>query len=477
MLINPIVALIVSVGVIAAMFSLTTPRRAVIGGYIGAWLFLPQASLAVAGFPDLTKTSAASLGIILGIVIFDAGRLARFRPSWIDLPMLGLVVAPMFASLQNKLGAYDGASACLAQFVTWGVPYLVGRLYIDSLPAAYELAMGVLIGGLVYVPLCMIELRLSPQLHRWVYGYHQHEFIQTMRGDGFRPMVFMQHGLMVAMWMASATLVATWLWVSGTVKKLFGIPMSVHTIVLLGITVLCKSFGALALLGLGLAVIWTSAKTRTALIVLALVVLPATYMYLRVNKIWDGEPLPKLVESISAERADSLQYRFNAERLITDRAMERPWFGWGGWGRSRVYNDYGRPVAETDGLWIIILGTTGLFGLTSLTLMLGAPVFLFARRIKPNWWKAPAVAPLAALAMLLLLHSIDNLANAMINPTFILIAGGLGTICLARTQAILGVPMRRVVNPQYRQAMPRQQGAPRGAIRQRPAGRPMRYQS
>jgi len=33
--------------------------------------------------------------------------------------------------------------------------------------------------------------------------------------------------------------------------------------------------------------------------------------------------------------------------------------------------------------------------------------------------------------MLLLLHTIDNLFNAMVNPTYIMIAGGLGSLALA----------------------------------------------
>jgi len=442
-LINPIIALVTSVGVIAALFALMTPRRAVIAGYIGAWLFLPQASMSLPGFPDLTKTTAASLGIVLGIMFFDAGRLMRFRPHWIDIPAVILIGVPMASSLSNGLGSYDGASACLAQLVTWGLPYFIGRLYIDSFDAMRDLAVGIFIGGLVYAPLCLIEVRMSPQLHRWVYGYHQHEFIQTMRGEGFRPMVFMQHGLMVAMWMASATLVAFWCWSSGVLRKLFGVPISLYAFGFFGVTVLCKSFGALALMMFGMAALWISARMRTVWLVVAMIALPPAYMYVRTADIWDGESLAAMVASISPERAESLEYRLNAEAIMTDRAMEQKWFGWGGWGRSRVYNDYGRPVAETDGLWIIALGTTGLVGLGALATMLGLPPLLFTLRVRPTWWKMAAVAPAAVLAMLLMLHAIDNLANAMINPTYILIAGGLGTLFIEVKKARMMAPLRQ----------------------------------
>ena len=74
--------------------------------------------------------------------------------------------------------------------------------------------------ALIYAPLCLLELRLSPQLHRWVYGYHQHDFVQTMRDGGYRPMVFMEHGLMVSFWMAAAALTAFWLWHERTFRVL-----------------------------------------------------------------------------------------------------------------------------------------------------------------------------------------------------------------------------------------------------------------
>ena len=36
-----------------------------------------------------------------------------------------------------------------------------------------------LIGGLIYIPFCLFEIKMSPQLHKWVYGYHQHAFDQN----------------------------------------------------------------------------------------------------------------------------------------------------------------------------------------------------------------------------------------------------------------------------------------------------------
>ena len=63
--------------------------------------------------------------------------------------------------------------------------------------------------GLIYSIPLLFEIRFSPQIHYWVYGYYSSDFIQEMRQDGaFRPMVFMGHGL-AACFFAMTTVVAS----------------------------------------------------------------------------------------------------------------------------------------------------------------------------------------------------------------------------------------------------------------------------
>ena len=53
----------------------------------------------------------------------------------------------------------------------------------------------------------LFEVRFSPQLNIWIYGFFQHDFQQMIRGGSFRPIVFLPHGLWVALFFLS-TLVA-----------------------------------------------------------------------------------------------------------------------------------------------------------------------------------------------------------------------------------------------------------------------------
>src|SRR5437870_12226972 len=106
---------------------------------------------------------------------------------------------------------------------------------------------GIRDGHVTGVQTCALPI-LNPQLHLWIYGFRQHSFAQQMRDGGYRPLVFMQHGLMVAMWMAMTTLVGAWLWKSKTVRQIGEVPMYLLVPAMLFTVYLCKSKYAVLLL-------------------------------------------------------------------------------------------------------------------------------------------------------------------------------------------------------------------------------------
>ncbi len=411
--------------VVLVLFSTVPARRAVITAFLFAWLFLPVAAYEVPGLPDYTKTSATSYAVVLGVLLFDSARLTRFRPSWIDLPLVIWCVTPLVTSVLNGLGAYDGMSSVASEIVAWGIPWFIGRLYFGDPDGLRELAIGVFIGGLIYVPLCLYEIRMSPQLHDMIYGYHQHSFGQTKRFGGWRPVVFMQHGLAVGFWMTSASLAGVWLWRSGVLRHVRGVSMSALVPALLVTTVLCKSAGSLILLAVGAFILFATRWTRSPVWMMLLIAAPIAYMGLRATGDWSGRPLIAFAEMISDERAGSLQVRLDNEDLLAEKARERPAFGWGGWGRNRVYDDRGRDMTITDGLWIITFGQRGLVGLAALYGMLLIPAGLALRQWPAAAWSSPEVAPIAIAAALLALFACDSLFNAMVNPVYMLCAGSL----------------------------------------------------
>ncbi|MEA2735303.1 MAG: hypothetical protein QOE14_1754 [Humisphaera sp.] len=409
------------------LFILLPPRRAVIAAFLLAWLFLPMAGYGVKGLPDYTKMSATTFGVLIGAALFDTDRLLQWRPKWIDIPMLLWCTSPMVSSYVNGFGLYDGCAEIVRQFIIWGLPYVIGRIYFNDLESLRELAIGIFIGGLIYVPFCWFEVRFSPQLHKWIYGFRQHSFIQNVRDGGYRPMVFMQHGLMVGMWMGMTTLIGLWLWRSKTIQKVWDIPMYLLMPAMLLTVYLCKSKYAVLLLATGIGALYLTKLVRTKALLVCLLLVPLTYTMLRATGAVTGEGMISLAAQVfGEERAASLGMRINNENLLAQRAMEKPFFGWGAWGGARVQGENGKDLI-TDSLWIITLGKYGWVGLLGLMGTLLLPMILVIRDWRVELWQHPLVGPVVVLAMVCTLYMFDHLMNGMVNPIFMLAAGAVGS--------------------------------------------------
>ncbi len=425
---------------VVAMFALAPARRAVLIALVGGWLFLPMASYPISGLPDYDKTMAACLAVLLGTTLFDPDRLTRFQPSWLDLPMLAWCLTPFMSSMASGLGPYDGLSSVLSQVVAWGIPYFVGRIYFRDLVGLQALAVAILIGGLVYVPLCLFEIRMSPQLHTMIYGFHQHSFAQSKRWGGWRPVVFMQHGLAVGMWMSVASLVALWLWRTGAWRSIRVWGGRTAFVVLLVTTMLCKSAGALVLMLVGYSSLYSLRRFGAKVALLAAAAFSPIYICGRASGLWSGDLLVSIAEAVSSDRADSLRSRLNNEDIIIANAKKSLLFGHGyrGW----LVSNAGDPTAEEvyqavpDGLWVIALGRNGIVGLASLYLALLLPTVVLVLRSRPAGLAAPPVAGAMVLAVTAVLFAIDCLFNAMLNPILVAAVGGITALVEPQNAAL-----------------------------------------
>ena len=427
------------------LFTIFPPRKAVIVSFIGGLLFLPErAGFALPLIPDYKGMVATCYGIVLAILYYDAQRLRDFKLGWLDIPMLIWCICPVFSSISNGLGFYDGINEAITQTVTWGLPYFLGRLYLNNLAGLRELAINVLKGGLIYVPLCLYEGRMSPQIHKIFYGYYPHPsgIAQAYRLGGYRPMVFMEHGLMVGMWMMMVTLVGFWLWKAKTLQRLWNIPLKWLVIVYMGTFIWCRSTGTYGYLLFGLLILFLAKWLRTSLPLLLLIVGIFYYLYASAGGTFNTDGIVAFTaDTINPERAQSLEFRFDNEEILAEHARDKLIFGWGGWGRNRVYEENWHGVFEdvaiTDSLWILAFGINGLVGLVSLIAALMLPVIGFCLLVYPaKTWFDPKVAPAAVLAVALLLFVLDSLLNAMFNPVFPLISGGLSGLILKQTKKV-----------------------------------------
>jgi O-antigen ligase len=405
---------------ILAAFRFLPARRAVLGGFLIGWLFLPIAQYPIAGLPDYTKLSAVCGVVLAGAALFDFRRFLALRPAWIDAPVLLFCLSPFASSISNDLGLHDGLSAVFAQALRWGAPYLLGRLYFSGVDPLGELACAIFGGALVYAPLVLVEVWRGPVLHELVFGYAQPMTDSIPRFGGLRPIVFMESSLMLAVWMAAGAVIGLWLWRShARMPPRWLLPLAIAA------TLLMRSVNGWFMLALGTALLFLTAMLRTKIVVTAVIGLILVFLAVRTLGVWSGRQVVTVVSAvINPVRAESLAFRFKNEQIIGDNARRRPILGWGRQARPFYNIRTGRP-AVPDSLWIAVFAESGLMGLVGFMALLLSPVVRFLRLYAATDWTLPEVAPAAALAVVLILYTIDLLFNAFANPVFMLAAGGL----------------------------------------------------
>ena len=415
------------------LFMWLPQRQALLASVLGGYLLLPSATrFDLQGLPDLDKAAMIAIGSVLGALLIAR---KSIRPGG-ALITYGLgsafVLSPFVTGMLNPdpivgqrlffpgLNWYDSLSQAGVHLFSL-LPFWAGRRLLADEAGHKTILLGTVVAMLLYSVLILIEIRLSPQLHRWVYGFFPHSFAQQFRGGGFRAVVFLNHGLVVALFLGLALIAAIARY--GTRGTLFGVQNRLWVFYLVLVLLLQKSLGA-AVTGLlfGGAVIFLSPKKQLGLAsVVALLV--TMYPLARGGNLLPIETLQGVASSISADRADSLNTRLsNEERLLT-KANQRPLFGWGGWGRNRVYDlEDGRDLSITDGTWISVMGSYGWVGFLAMFGLLALPVL----RLRVVFRRARSVPPAtAAVALMLMYNMVDLIPNSSLTPFTWLLAGSL----------------------------------------------------
>lgn len=419
---------------LALMFDALLPRhRAVLATLLTGFLFLPSVEYDLGGALYWNRTTAPVLAVWIGILIRDQALLARFRPRLVDLPMLAWCLAPGFASLSNGFPIYDAAAGVFYRSIQWAGPYLIGRLHFDSREKLLDLARGAVLGCVVYVPLCLFEIRFSPQLHYRFYGFHQHFFSHSIRGNFYRPLVFLQHGLMTTMWLATGALLAWALHFQERGRRFLGVPMLLIACAITATLIASQSMGATLLFLVGAGALWFCRRLRVQWPLVMLAAAPLLWVSLRLTGVLTTDTLTESAATISAERAASFEFRLATEDLLVRHVAEQPLFGWSSWDRDRVVEiDYREQSLIVDGLWIIALSQNGYYGLLALLAIHLAPLIAVLRRapFRPERAGRDGLL-LGAVAIIIAITMLDHLVNAMVTPYVILLLGAAPALAAA----------------------------------------------
>jgi len=435
-----------SIALIVFLFKTRTAQEAVAIAVIGGFLLLPAASYDFPLLSNYTKTTSIAIGLILGGTLSGQSSRYPFRFCPLDIPVAVLCfISPMVTSLVNGLGAYNGFADVVASTLNWGTYYWAGRKYFSEPSMIRILTKGIAFGGLLYFPAILFEVRMSPQLSNMIYGFFPHSFLQHFRYGGYRPIVFLSHGLMVALWMAAATTVIYWLWRSKIVRNFGVVPLSLASLAMVGAVVLCKSANGWFFTALGIASFAYYNKTGSTLAFRLLFVLIPVYMAVRVSNLIPISTVQSLAGHLfDAERIESLTWRLLQEDLFGAHGLRRPWFGWGGFGRNWPVDPLtGEHLIQmVDSLWVILFSGSGFIGLGSAYLSLGLGPWKVLRYLgraqEPDMAEDLASRSFDAIMISLVVcfFLLDSLLNAMVSPIYILCSGALTTFYLVSSQPV-----------------------------------------
>jgi hypothetical protein len=432
--------------VVALFLYKTRPiGQATLWTILGAYMLLPVgADIKFKMIPDFDKSSIPNLAALFGCVVVS-GKSTRFFNGFglAELLIGTLMIGPFITCELNGdqvsfgtfvlpgLDSYEAASAVIAQGITL-IPFFLGRRILRNRADTEEVLRVLTIAGLIYSLPSLFEIRFSPQLHTWIYGYFPHMFAQQVRDGGFRPVVFMGHGLLVSFFICTTAVAAAAFWRTNTqVMRTVRLPPIGITAYLSVVLVLCKTASA-TIYGAVLVplVRFTGPKTQLAIAVL-LVSVALLYPTLRTADLIPTNAALDLAGSLSSDRKASLASRFENEDALLERASQRFLFGWGRYGRSFIFNERGEETSATDGVWIITLGTFGFIGFLAEFGLLALPVFSAARALRFAESTKDKVF-LSALALILAINIFDLLPNSPLRPWTWLIAGAL----LGRAEAL-----------------------------------------
>lgn len=417
--------------------------RATVWSILGAYLLLPKETIVdMPLVPPLDKVTIPNLAAFL-VCRFLLGKPIALLPrlGWARGLMLVYIISPFITALLNAdpivagptyiegMKAYDALSEVIRQSL-FVLPFLLGLQFFRQGTDIEQLLSILVIAGLWYSLPMLFEVRMSPQLHTWIYGYFPHSFGQQMRGDGFRPVVFIGHGL----WVAFFTMTAV---VAAAVFTRLRLPIGkfssgVVTGYLMVLLLLCKSMASIIYAGMLVTVVFLCKPKTQVRIAILMVSIALTYPLARGLGWFPVQEISELSATISEERAQSFDFRMRNEDMLLDKANLRPWFGWGTWGRNRIYDSKsGRDISVTDGRWIQVIGQFGWAGLLAEFGLLALPVFRCVRALRYVENRRQAIV-LSALCLILSINLLDLLPNNTMSPMTWLIAGAL----LARTESL-----------------------------------------
>lgn len=427
------------------LFATLGREKGLIWTVIVGYLLLPEGvKFDLPGLPPYDKRLAISLSACLGAAFFwkklswpeatpyvEGGyRLKLVFTGLMVLAIFGMVMTvrdngfniindgKWFFVFRPALSMRD-VIGMMSETLTFMVPFFLAWRLLKTPQHHRHVMLVLVITGCICAVLALFEMRMSPRLNVSIYGYFPHDWLQHIRGGRFRPVIFLRHGLWLALFLLTAALAAYAL-----VREHKSFDQKVmflgSAVFITAVLLLSPNLGAAVLLFLFLPVVFLSRAIQVR------VISTVTIIFLAFPVVRQAELLPidsilSFFAKISEERASSLEFRFDNEDDLLARAAEKPLFGWGGWNRSRVVNEFGVDTTVADGLWIIVLSQRGWVGYISFFAILTLPLLLLRHAARKN----PPPHTTMVMGIILAANLVYLVPNSALSPIGWLLSGAI----------------------------------------------------
>ncbi len=428
-----------------AVFAFGRWPRAVAASLVvlGGSVLLPeQTGFKLPLLPLLEKENFTYIGALVGAMVHQSRSMQAARigagPEVLMVPIMLAIVATVLANpnplwdegrLEPGLGFYDVVLKTLNEFLRLFLPFVLGRALFRTREDLRVLLVTLSGAGIVYTGLILIEAVLSLpfrvfQLSYVVYGMPSWV---SYRWGVIQPIVFMDHGLSIATFMAACLLA-----VVGLAKArltLFRINLRLAwAVVYAGLILSLNVAGIVYGSTLSALMVFTSPKMVARVSVL-LALLVVTYPALRMGGLFPFEQILELAGRFDEERQRSLAGRFYEEEYVVDLMGDRFLWGWGNIMRVPGAEGLGGWEAGgyeggLDGYWVIELGIHGAFGLEFRLALLLLPVFVAWRKLG-RLRSRKEQALLGALMAIVAMRAVDLLPNGWWNNLPVFLSGAL----------------------------------------------------
>jgi hypothetical protein len=443
MSLSPLAVLIGWMPVGIYLFRRYPVRVAILANFLGGWALLPGANYTPTAevFPYwilgvclptdyfLTKATVTGLAGLGGMLFFYSGDLKRIRLGVCDIPMAVWCCVPLISTVAHWNTLREGLFGAAYQTISWGVPWLLGRTYFSDHDSLLLAAKAFVVAGVAYVPVCLMEICVGPQLYGFLYGYQPYRWIGAERYLGYRPIGLLEDGNQLGIWMAAATLIAVCLFALQHSNRIFGLSLGWIAAGLAVTTLLCQSVGSILLLLFLIPLTRFRQRSVLRASVAVLVLCIVAFAAFRMTNLVSLRALAKrngtvhsIAEGLASIGRQSFAWRIARDESHIAMALRNPLLGSGQW--NWWQGEDSRPWS----LWLLVFGMYGLVGLTAFGSIMFLPI------IRSVWATVDGddrddsdIRVRRTLVALILMVALDNLLNgAMILP-YLLAMGGLAS--------------------------------------------------